>query len=112
MDGTGPIHEFMEGESINFGNLFFAPVMTNSGCYSSHFTGLFIFVKSVPIMNIVWESIVIGCRDRTCPSFRRWGRRIVINNYMRDAVTLLMGSRHASSHKKFCGGGRGTKPPR
>mmetsp|Transcript_6976 Transcript_6976/g.11573 ORF Transcript_6976/g.11573 Transcript_6976/m.11573 type:complete len:274 (+) Transcript_6976:132-953(+) len=56
MSRRGTVHELVEGKVVNLGNILLRPVMTDRGSDPAHSTALFLFVKSIPIVNIVGET--------------------------------------------------------
>ena len=53
MDRRGTVHQFMEGEGVNFGDLGFRPIVTDCGGHSTHGTGVLVEVGGVTIMDVV-----------------------------------------------------------
>jgi hypothetical protein len=53
MDRRCAVHQFVEGEGVNFGDLGFGPIVTDSGGDSSHGAGVFVGVVGIAIVDVV-----------------------------------------------------------
>lgn len=65
MDGRRPVHEFMEGKGINFGDFLLSPIMANCGSNPAHGAAVFIGVVGIAGADVVGVANGrLGCRWR------------------------------------------------